>query len=70
MSMITSSFYGAVGATQPSGTAGPQADPGGTAPVRTEPRPGQSGIFTSPVFWLVVIVGSALGLVHLSIRWS
>jgi hypothetical protein len=68
--MIDASFYGAIGSTQPTGTASVQPNPENTAPVRTEPRPGQSGIFTSPAFWLVVIVGSALGLVHLSVRWS
>jgi hypothetical protein len=68
--MFDSSFYGAVGSTQPTGTAGAQPNPEGTAPIRTEPRPGQGGIFSSPAFWLVALIAGALGLVHLSIRWS
>jgi hypothetical protein len=70
MTLIDAAFYGAVGSAQPTGTPDPQPDPAGATRVRTEPRIGQGGIVHNPVFWLVALVASALGLVHLSIRWS
>lgn len=70
MSVIDASYYGAVGSTQPTGGGGAQPNPEGTAPLRTEPRAGQVGLFREAGFWIVLLVAAAFGLVRLSIRWG
>lgn len=70
MSLIDSSYYGAVPAVQPTGEAGAQPMPEATAPARTTPVAGKTPLFAQPGFWVVAIVAVAIGLIHVSIRFA
>lgn len=70
MSVLTSQFYGAVPVAQPTGQPGPQPSPENTTPIRTTAVPGRQAVLHRPAFWIVVIIALAVGLAHLSIRFS
>lgn len=67
---MDASYYGAVPVAQPTGGPGPQPSPENTAPLRTAQVSGKAGLFEQAGFWIVAIIAVAMGLVHLSIRWS
>jgi hypothetical protein len=71
MSLVSSAYYGiAAEPVQPTGGAGPQPMPEATTPIATTPAPGRLGVFHQAGFWIVALVAIAIGLVHLSIRFS
>ncbi|MCL2393258.1 MAG: hypothetical protein FWC87_01115 [Acidimicrobiaceae bacterium] len=71
MSMVTSAYYGiAQEPVQPTGMSTPQPAPQAATPIATTPVPGRVGVFAQPSFWLVFLLALAVGLIHLSIRFS
>jgi len=71
MSMISSSYYGiAAEPVQPTGMSTPQPTPQAATPVATTPSPGRVGVFSQAGFWIVALVALAIGLIHISIRFS
>lgn len=69
--LVSSSYYGVPGEpVQPTGGAGPQPNPEIASTISTTPAPGRLGIFNQAGFWIVAIVAAAIGLVHVSIRFS
>lgn len=70
MDYTATALYGVPAAVQPSGAPGPQPNPEITSPISTAPIPGRTRVTSQPTFWIVIIVAVAIGLVHVSIRFS
>lgn len=68
--MITSAYYGAVPAMQPTGGAGPQPNPEITSTESTTRPAGKMPLLSQPGFWVVALVAAAIGLIHVSLRFS
>lgn len=68
--MITSAYYGAVPAIQPTGGPGPQPNPEITATETTTRPPGKTALLSQSGFWVVALVAVAIGLIHVSVRFS
>ena len=68
MAYTAEALYGAVPAVQPTGLPTAQPMPEATAPFRTTGH--RPGLFAQPSFWLVALLGIAIGLIRVSIRLS
>lgn len=67
---IDASYYGVVPVAQPSGGPEPMSSPESTTNIRTAPLPSKAGLFSQAGFWIVALLALAIGLVHISIRFS
>lgn len=73
MTGMASDLYGSWSGSTPT-----PANPGGSPAagtlspagqgVRTTPAPAESGLFGQPLFWLMALIGLAVGLVGFSLR--
>lgn len=70
MSVVSSSYYGVVPQVQPTGSAAPQPNPEQTTGIATVAPAGRTGVLGQAGFWIVALIAVAVGLVHLSIRFS
>ncbi|HET9691006.1 MAG TPA: hypothetical protein VFP61_07620 [Acidimicrobiales bacterium] len=68
MDFTAESLYGAVPSVQPTGMPTAQPMPEATAPMRTTSH--RPGLLAQPSFWLVALLGIAVGLIKISIRFS
>lgn len=65
-----SSYYGAVPVAQPSGDPGPMANPETTTAIRTAPLASKLPLLHQGGFWIVALIALAVGLIHISVRFS
>lgn len=64
MSWTAEAMYAVPPAPAPTGLAAPNADPAATSPnVKT-----QTGFWSSPSLWIVLLIAAALGLVGFTVR--
>jgi len=64
MTWTAETMYAVPAAAAPTGLAAPNADPGATSPnVKT-----QTGFWSSPSLWIVVMLAVAIGLVGFTVK--